>query len=133
MLFGSGVGDVLSCGRVAFFIERFLRWGWLVATSGGLLADWPERGSVAGLFSLSADIHLTEYIMNGALFTISTPFDRCRHAAGGEYWSRKRELCRMPNDSPKCGQLPPKLEAAAVRPVDRGHIRLSACCNSLPQ
>ena len=63
MLFGSGVGDVLSCGRVALFRERFLRWGWLVATSGGLLADWPERGSAAGLFSLPADIHLTEYII----------------------------------------------------------------------
>ena len=133
MLFGSGAGDVLSCGRVALFRDPILRWGWPVAARGGLLADWPERGSAAGLFSLSADIHLTEYIMTGALFTISTPFDRCRHAAGGEDWSRKRELRRMPNDSPKCGQLLPRLGAAAVRPVDRGHIRLSSCCNSLPQ
>lgn len=78
MLFGSGVGDVLSCGRVALFRERFLRWGWPVAARGGLLADWPECGSAAGLFSLPADIHLTEYIMNGALL------QSLRHSIGAD-------------------------------------------------
>lgn len=46
MLFGSGVGDVLSCGRVAFFIEPFLRWGY--GRLRRAVACWP--------IGLSADL-----------------------------------------------------------------------------